>query len=137
MLVVPIRPQSALVDAQRSEAAAGAVLGRTRARVLVALATGSCSTSELAARAGISASSASEHATALRRAGLIDSRRQRREVRHRATDAGRALLGWPVADDGQPFGHDRKVTTPAIRPGQAGARATNPADPGDPPHGRL
>lgn len=70
-----------------------AVLGRTRAGVLRALTLhDSCGTSELAARAGISVSSASEHATALRGAGLIRTERHGQGVRHSLTVLGHGLL---------------------------------------------
>ncbi|MGD0064309.1 MAG: helix-turn-helix domain-containing protein [Streptosporangiaceae bacterium] len=50
------------------------------------------STTELAARLGISVSAASEHATALRGARLIRTDRDGRAVRHSLTVLGRALL---------------------------------------------
>jgi DNA-binding transcriptional ArsR family regulator len=79
-----------------SDASLVALLGRTRARVLQALGDGegdaACSTSELAARADVAVSSASEHVTVLRRAGLVESRRHRSTVFHRLTGLGIALL---------------------------------------------
>lgn len=82
-------------------AAAGAhlarLLGHTRAAVLQSVG-GDCTTSELARRAGVSVSSASEHAAVLRGAGLITSSRVRNEVRHTLTPVGLALLeGRPAA----------------------------------------
>ncbi|MER5780525.1 helix-turn-helix domain-containing protein [Streptomyces mobaraensis] len=68
-----------------------ALMGRTRARVLAAAATGG-STAELARSAGVSPASASEHATVLRTAGLITTRRTGPSVRHALTPLGRALL---------------------------------------------
>lgn len=68
-----------------------ALLGRTRADVLRGAVTGS-GTGDIARRLGISAASVSEHATALRRAGLITTRRLGREVRHSPTPLGRTLL---------------------------------------------
>jgi DNA-binding transcriptional ArsR family regulator len=68
-----------------------AVIGRTRARVLRALRE-PCSTTGLADRVGISVSSASEHATALRGADLVRTERQGQGVRHSLTSLGRALL---------------------------------------------
>jgi DNA-binding transcriptional ArsR family regulator len=68
-----------------------AVLGRTRAGVLRAL-RDPCGTTELAARANISVSSASEHATALRGAGLIRTERHGQDVRHSLTGMGHSLL---------------------------------------------
>lgn len=69
-----------------------AVLGRTRAGVLRALRR-PASTTELAARLGISKPTASEHATALRGAGLIRTERRGRGVRHSLTPLGRGMLG--------------------------------------------
>jgi DNA-binding transcriptional ArsR family regulator len=74
-----------------------AVLGRTRANALRAL-RDSCSTTELAARLGISVPSASEHATALRGAELIQTERHGRSVRHSLTPLGRDLLGSVTGD---------------------------------------
>ncbi|KNB53704.1 winged helix-turn-helix domain-containing protein [Streptomyces caatingaensis] len=74
-----------------------ALLGRTRARVLDAAATEG-GTADLASRAGVSPASASEHATVLRTAGLLTTRRTGSSVRHALTPLGRALL------DGTPTG---------------------------------
>ncbi|MDQ8702019.1 winged helix-turn-helix domain-containing protein [Streptomyces sp. LHD-70] len=68
------------------------VLGRTRALAIRALAH-PCSTSELALRIGVSAASASRHATALRGAGLVTSTRLGGEVLHVATPLGAELAG--------------------------------------------
>lgn len=80
-----------------TEASLVALLGRTRARVLQALGEGEgvCTTSDLAARAGVAVSSASEHATVLRRAGLVASRRDRSTVFHWLTPLGVGLLDGP------------------------------------------
>lgn len=67
------------------------LLGRTRAAVLRAVATGA-TTGELARATGVSASSASQHATALRDAGLTISHRQAASVVHTLTPLGAALL---------------------------------------------
>ena len=75
-----------------ADASLVALLGKTRARVLQALGDGTCSTTDLAARAGVAISSASEHATVLRRAGLVDSRRDRNTVFHWLTALGVGLL---------------------------------------------
>ncbi|MBP2476692.1 DNA-binding transcriptional ArsR family regulator [Crossiella equi] len=69
-----------------------ALLGETRARMLAAVADAECNTSELARRTGAALASASQHATVLRNAGLIWSRKSGRSVVHVATDLGRALL---------------------------------------------
>lgn len=67
------------------------LLGRTRADVLRAAVTGS-GTGEIARRLGVSAASVSEHATALRQAGLLNTVRAGREVRHSPTALGRRLI---------------------------------------------
>lgn len=67
------------------------LLGDTRAAVLGSVG-GNCTTTELARRAGVSVSSASEHAAVLRSAGLIASNRERNAVRHMLTPVGLALL---------------------------------------------
>jgi DNA-binding transcriptional ArsR family regulator len=67
------------------------LLGRTRAGVLRAVESG-CSTNEVAHRVGVSAPTASEHASALREAGLLASVRNGTGVIHTATPLGTALL---------------------------------------------
>lgn len=68
------------------------LLGRTRSNVLSELAAGSLTTSELAGKVDISISSASEHASILRNAGLVGSTRSGNVVRHKLTRLGAALL---------------------------------------------
>jgi DNA-binding transcriptional ArsR family regulator len=88
----PIHGLSVLTPRQGSTAVS-ALLGNTRAAVLNVIAEHpGCSTKELAALAGISPPSASEHATVLRRAGLIHTRRHRNVALHSATHLGIALL---------------------------------------------
>ncbi|WP_314178401.1 ArsR/SmtB family transcription factor [Streptomyces winkii] len=89
------------------------LLGHTRAAVLQSVG-GNCTTTELARRAGVSVSSASEHAAVLRGAGLIASSRERNAVRHMLTPVGLALL------DGRPA-----TATAARTPGRLDA--TGPA----------
>lgn len=84
----PPRPQSASLNA---------LVGRTRAAALRVLRVG-CTTSQLADRLGISAAGASQHASVLREAGLITTRRFRNTVLHTVTPLGIALL------DGHGFG---------------------------------
>ncbi|WP_306319095.1 MULTISPECIES: helix-turn-helix domain-containing protein [unclassified Streptomyces] len=67
------------------------LLGHTRAAVLEALQE-PCTTTELARLAGVSLSSASEHAAVLRRAGLIASTRERHRMHHSLTQLGSHLL---------------------------------------------
>ncbi|MDW8806541.1 winged helix-turn-helix domain-containing protein [Streptomyces scabiei] len=71
-----------------------ALLGRTRATVMQLLVHAS-TTGELARRADISAASASQHATVLRQAGLISTRRQGNTVRHMLSPLGAELLNSP------------------------------------------
>ncbi|MDI3387693.1 winged helix-turn-helix domain-containing protein [Streptomyces sp. B-S-A8] len=69
----------------------GPLLGHTRAAVLQTLREPR-TTSELAQYAGVSLSSASEHAAVLRGAGLVISTRERHRVRHALTPLGMDLL---------------------------------------------
>ncbi|MEH1167602.1 helix-turn-helix transcriptional regulator [Micromonospora sp. CPCC 205539] len=109
---VPMPRPSATVPGD----ALGRLLGTTRAMVLRRLAeAGGSTTTVLARAAGISLSSASEHATALRAAGLIATERDGGAVRHHLTSLGAHLLGagdeasvaaWPSNGqaDGSPPG---------------------------------
>jgi DNA-binding transcriptional ArsR family regulator len=67
------------------------LLGRTRARVLAAVAT-PATTSEVAATLGLAPSTVSEHLTVLREAGLLRSARRRHGVVHEHSDLGAGLL---------------------------------------------
>jgi DNA-binding transcriptional ArsR family regulator len=79
--------------APKSRSTISALLGNTRAVVLTTIAEHpGCSTKELAALAGIAPASASEHATVLRQAGLVNTVRHRNTVIHSPTDLGIALL---------------------------------------------
>lgn len=76
--------------------AVGSMLGHTRAAVLHTIAHHpGCSTQQLAVLVGIAKASASEHATTLRNAGLIDTHRDRRTTAHVATPTGIAVLNAP------------------------------------------
>ncbi|MEV7424469.1 MULTISPECIES: ArsR/SmtB family transcription factor [unclassified Streptomyces] len=92
VLVYPVgrRPQAAGQPPENGEALT-ALLGRSRAAVLEAAADGG-NTSELARRAGMLISSASQHLAVLRRAGLVGSRRQANAVVHQVTSLGANLL---------------------------------------------
>ena len=68
-----------------------ALVGRNRAAVLQSIADG-CTTTELARRVGISLAAASQHASVLRGAGLIATRRQGSAVLHVLTPLGAELL---------------------------------------------
>ncbi|MFE3904297.1 ArsR/SmtB family transcription factor [Streptomyces sp. NPDC059153] len=78
-------------EPEQQDRALGALMGRTRASVLLALTEG-CTTTELGRRLGISAAAASQHTAVLRAAGLITSRRKLNAVLHSLTDLGLALL---------------------------------------------
>jgi DNA-binding transcriptional ArsR family regulator len=71
--------------------ALGALLGRTRAAVLETVGDGS-STGEIARRLGISPAAASQHASVLRNAGLLVTRRDGNTVLHTLTPLGLAML---------------------------------------------
>jgi DNA-binding transcriptional ArsR family regulator len=88
-LIYPARPAAACPVAVAADLAG--LLGRTRAAVLESL-RDPCGTSDLAARLKISAASASEHVTALRRAGLAETARSGRTARHALTPLGQSLL---------------------------------------------
>jgi DNA-binding transcriptional ArsR family regulator len=68
-----------------------ALLGHSRAAVLEVIAEG-VTTGQLARRAGLSPASASEHASVLRGAGLVVTRRDGRSSHHTLTDLGFELL---------------------------------------------
>ena len=77
----------------------GRLLGVTRALVLRRLAAdGGLTTTVLSRAVGISLSSASEHARALRAAGLVVSVREGGAVRHHLTALGSGLLRGPSGD---------------------------------------
>lgn len=78
-----------------SERALAALLGRTRSRLLAALAGGS-STTELGRRLGVSAASVSQHTGVLREAGLITTQRRQNTVQHSLTPLGAALVDRAV-----------------------------------------
>ena len=67
------------------------LLGRTRAAALAVIAEG-CTTTELAKRLGVSTATASQHASALRGAGLVTSRRDANRMLHSVTGLGGQLL---------------------------------------------
>ncbi|MTE19738.1 helix-turn-helix domain-containing protein [Streptomyces sp. TRM43335] len=100
MLFYPASSDSPHPDVVRPDAgvagpstALAQLLGRTRAAVLLAIADRvGCTTTELSTAVGISVSNASEHATVLRRAGLITTTRHHKAVLHTVTPIGRTLL---------------------------------------------
>ncbi|GIG62962.1 transcriptional regulator [Longispora fulva] len=68
------------------------LIGRSRARLL-AHTTSPASTTQLAARTGLSLGAVSQHLAVLRDGGLVAAHRYRREVLYSVTDLGTALLG--------------------------------------------
>ncbi len=78
-------------DGDAPDDALARLLGGTRAAVLRAVGTG-CGTGELARRVRSSPATASEHAAALRAAGLVATTRAGRGVRHWLTPLGAQLL---------------------------------------------
>lgn len=96
VLVYPVRHDEvrlgAVVRRSDREGAVADLLGKTRARVLKSISVGACSTSELAARAGISLASASEHARVLHDTGLVTTQRTGSSVRHTLNPVGAHVL---------------------------------------------
>ncbi|QUQ64467.1 ArsR/SmtB family transcription factor [Kutzneria sp. CA-103260] len=92
VLVYPARPNDRTTGLFPGKGdALAALVGATRAAVLRALAQPS-TTGEVAGHVGISVSSASEHTTALRNAGLVTSHRLGRAVHHHLTQLGFSVL---------------------------------------------
>ncbi|MFB7229902.1 winged helix-turn-helix domain-containing protein [Streptomyces fimicarius] len=87
----PLAPGGWATPGGVPDPALASLLGRTRAAALLA-ATGSCTTTELARRLGVSAAAASQHTRVLRDAGLITSTRRGGSVLHLITPLGTALL---------------------------------------------
>ncbi|MCI2236984.1 DUF5937 family protein [Paenibacillus sp. TRM 82003] len=73
-------------------AALADLLGRTRAELLTELAAPASST-ELAARRGVTVPAVNQHLRALRATGLLDSERHGRSVVYRRSELGDALVG--------------------------------------------
>jgi DNA-binding transcriptional ArsR family regulator len=101
VLAEPGRPVLVVVPAAAPVRTAGdplaELMGRTRAAVLrAATRPGHHTTTALAREVRVSLSSASEHLTALRAAGLVTSVRDGQSVVHRVTGLGRGLSGEPL-----------------------------------------
>ncbi|EOD70040.1 ArsR family transcriptional regulator [Amycolatopsis vancoresmycina DSM 44592] len=91
-LVYPVERRLPGVDGRPDHGQALAdLVGHSRAAVLEAV-NGTDNTSEIARRTGILVSSASQHLSALRRAGLVASSRQGTSVIHDLTPTGACLL---------------------------------------------
>lgn len=69
-----------------------ALLGRTRARVLMTVAITRCNTSELAELTDIALATASQHASVLRASGLITSTRAGKSQIHEITPLGLGVI---------------------------------------------
>ncbi|MEV6316126.1 helix-turn-helix domain-containing protein [Streptomyces sp. NPDC051776] len=98
VLVYPVQhteesaPSTAPVRSYAEDPASlGKLVGHTRSAVLQTIGQG-CTTSELARRVGVSAASASQHASVLREAGLVLTLRHGNAVLHTLTPLGAALL---------------------------------------------
>ncbi|WP_229680104.1 ArsR/SmtB family transcription factor [Saccharopolyspora thermophila] len=101
VLVYPARQtpqQRRAIDSHDVPESLVALLGRTRAQVLLALQT-PCSTSELSQRLQTSLPSASQHTSVLRRAGLVTSTRLGKAVLHGLTPLGQQLLAHNSPSD--------------------------------------
>jgi DNA-binding transcriptional ArsR family regulator len=96
VLIYPIRLDTAgLVDiwtATDTERAIGKLLGRTRALILAAIASGTSTTGDIARRIGVSAAAVSQHLKVLRNARLIVTHRHGADSGHSITMRGLDLL---------------------------------------------
>jgi hypothetical protein len=97
-LIYPARGSAALWERQvpRDAGALSALLGRSRAQLLVALAQ-PASTTQLAAGLGLAIGAVGDHLTVLRRAGLLDRVRSGRSVLYHRTPLGDALAAYTDA----------------------------------------
>ncbi|MEU9124168.1 winged helix-turn-helix domain-containing protein [Streptomyces sp. NPDC048506] len=92
VLVYPVEhPAPRLTSHVPAARSLGRLVGQTRSAILQTIGVG-CTTSELARRADVSLASASQHATVLRDAGLLNTLRQGNAVLHTLTPLGAALL---------------------------------------------
>jgi DNA-binding transcriptional ArsR family regulator len=90
-LIYPARGVAALWERRPPDPGAlGALLGRSRAQLLLALDT-PASTTQLARSLGLAVGAVGDHLTVLRRAGLLDRARAGRSVLYRRTPVGDAL----------------------------------------------
>jgi DNA-binding transcriptional ArsR family regulator len=92
MMGYPICTRPPEYTATRRTDSLADLIGPARARALRAIAQSPCTTSQLAERLGVTAPSASAHATALRAASAITTEREGRQVRHSLTQLGHDLL---------------------------------------------
>ncbi|MGW3763687.1 DUF5937 family protein [Streptomyces sp. NPDC005131] len=97
-LIYPARSIAALWEASRTAPdALGALLGRSRARVLIALHT-PASTSQLARGLGMAIGAVDDHLAVLRNAGLLSRARSGRSVLYRRTSLGDVLVSSAEID---------------------------------------
>jgi DNA-binding transcriptional ArsR family regulator len=99
-LIYPARASAVLWEARDAgeESALADLLGRTRARLLLALGE-PASITQLARSLGLSTGAVSDHLTVLRRAGILDRARSGRSVLYRRTSLGEALVMAPGGAD--------------------------------------
>ncbi|MGV9316584.1 ArsR/SmtB family transcription factor [Streptomyces sp. NPDC003691] len=102
VLVYPLlHPPALTPPSAEPRPALGKLIGRSRAGILAACASGATST-ELVQATGLSAGSVSLHTRALREAGIIDSHRHAVTVLHTLTPLGAALLRRNQAHPSRP-----------------------------------
>ncbi|MGW4028594.1 ArsR/SmtB family transcription factor [Streptomyces sp. NPDC004838] len=97
VLLYPLAQADRAYRPSPCEAPLSALLGRTRAAVLLAVRYGATN-SEIARAVSVSAPNASHHTTVLRDAGLITSHRHANTVLHTLTPLGASLLRLPDQD---------------------------------------
>ncbi|HEX6683361.1 MAG TPA: winged helix-turn-helix domain-containing protein [Candidatus Limnocylindrales bacterium] len=88
----PLTAANLWSEPDRSSGPLGALIGRTRAAALRRIGDNACTTTELGTDLGVSIAAASQHATVLRRNGLITTRREGGAVLHCLTTLGEELL---------------------------------------------
>ncbi|MGW5636394.1 DUF5937 family protein [Streptomyces sp. NPDC003832] len=115
VLVYPLHHSRPPAVPAASEATLAALLGRTRAAALRAVAAGA-TTSELGRALGVSPATATHHSTVLRNANLISSRRLHNTVLHTLTPLGAAMLRPVPPPGGEPDPDTSRPTLPSQRP---------------------
>lgn len=97
VLLYPPAPSAPAPRPRPAEASLSALLGRTRAAILLTVTHGATN-SEIARAVSVSTANASHHTTVLRDSGLIASHRHANTVLHTLTPVGAALLRLPGQD---------------------------------------
>lgn len=90
-LIYPARAVGTLWERRHGGEGLARLLGRSRAQIL-AFTSSPTTTTQLAARTGLSLGAVSQHLTVLRDSGLVTGHRYRHEVNYTASDLGQALL---------------------------------------------